>query len=253
MYKSEINKYLKSEIYINLNLQGTVRIGVENIKALTETEVETRYIKRCIKHAHSHRTASLTTTYGGYDIALLELDRPVTSGFKTACLPRPHFDDINPGGRLAGYGKYHRRNCQTNQFGRFKFHYCKGGMDSCRHDEAPGNKVCRQFYAHNKQGVKKVPADKDEIMIVHKDGKGEPTFCFKRENPENPDFGWCTTKNNFYEVKRHPGRLQRGDGNTWGFCSRDCYLDPNVERAGVLRIVDKVEVRKTSMPCTGVY
>ena len=252
MYKSEINKYLKSEIYINLNLQGTVRIGVENIKHLAETEVETRYIKRCIKHAHSQRTASLATTYGGYDIALLELDRPVTSGFKTACLPRPHFDDINPGGRLAGYGNYHRRNCQTNQFGRFKFHYCKGGMDSCRNDEAPEDKACRQFYAHNKQGVKRVPADKDEIMIVHKDGKGNPTFCFKRENPENPSFGWCKTENNFYDVTRE-GIVQRPGEHTWGYCSRDCHLDSNIVTAGVLRIVDKVEVRKTSMPCTGVY
>ena len=84
-------------------------------------DVQRRNIKRIIRHAHTYRSYGYAS-YGGYDISLLELETPIR-GFKFICLPRPSFDDITPGGTLAGYGLYLRNEgetCQTNEFGRFK-------------------------------------------------------------------------------------------------------------------------------------
>ena len=98
------------------------------------------------------------------------------------------------------------------------------------------NTACKTFYENNIGGVKTVPWNKDEIMIVYQNGS-EPTFCFKESNPENKKFGWCKTAGNYYEVD-NPSK-----DNTpveWGYCSRDCYLQE--DHRGILRIVDRVEV-----------
>ena len=48
--------------------------------------------------------------FGGYDITLLEMAKPIV-GFQTACLPSPSFDDLRAGKddtMIAGYGRYFR-------------------------------------------------------------------------------------------------------------------------------------------------
>ena len=112
-------------------------------------------IKRIIRHGQSYRGPGSYGAYGGYDISLLELDTPIT-GYSPACLPGINFEDLKPG-KLAGYGKYRRlrvgegETCQTNQFGRYKDHYCKltVGNNACRQDAVPGNKKCRTFFQVN--------------------------------------------------------------------------------------------------------
>ena len=71
-------------------------------------------------------------------------------------------------------------------------------------------------------------------MIVEADK--DPVFCFKSENPENKNFGWCETEGDYYNLD------EAKDEDSWGYCSNDCYLDHNVEDAGILRIVDHVDV-----------
>ena len=87
---------------------------------LVSDDVQTSNIKRIIRHAHTYRSYRYGS-YGGYDISLLELETPIT-GFRFICLPRLSFDDITPGGSLAGYGAYLRpkETCQTNEFGKSK-------------------------------------------------------------------------------------------------------------------------------------
>ena len=58
--------------------------------------------------------------FGGYDITLLEMDRPIF-GFETACLPSPSFDDLRSGKddtMIAGYGRYLRclQDLSTNEY-----------------------------------------------------------------------------------------------------------------------------------------
>ena len=87
----------------------------------------------------------------------------------------------------------------------------------------------------------KVPHDKNEIMIVHQDGRA--SFCFKEFNPENPEYGWCYTRSNYYDAKNP---IERSDKWGWGYCSKDCYLD--LKKTGTtLRILEDVEV--TSPVC----
>ena len=91
--------------------------------------IEKSNIRRIIRHAHTYRSHSYASR-GGYDISLLELETPIR-GFKFICLPKPSFDDITPGGTLAGYGLYLRNDgdtCQTNEFGKFK-----GGEEGLSH------------------------------------------------------------------------------------------------------------------------
>ena len=185
-------------------------------------------IKRAIRHAHSYQGGASYGTYGGYDISLLELETPLSGQrIKYACVPKPGFNDIQPG-KLAGYGKYQRdfgNTCQTNQYGKMKYHYCetKGHGDQvCRKDPAPQNPVCAKFLA--KTNVK-LSRDLHEIMIIHK-GRGGgyyPSFCFNRMNQEinnqSANHGWCKINGNYYDLN-NPVEEEPG----WGFCGNDCFL-----------------------------
>ena len=73
-------------------------------------------------------------------------------------------------------------------------------------------------------------------MIVHE--KGPATFCFKKLNPENAEYGWCHTRSDYYDAKNPKKRTER---RGWGYCSKDCYLDIS-ETVATLRIADNVEV-----------
>ena len=209
------------------------------IFSLEAGSIEQRGIKRAIRHGHSYKGGGRYGTYGGYDISLLELDSPV-QGFKTACLPSSSFDDIGAGWRLAGYGKYHRNNgdtCQTNKFGRNKYHYCMGKGNPCKTDDLPQEKECKTFYETNKKGVKDVSSGKDEIMILQRipnTKKYKYTSCFKRVNPENPEYGWCQVKGNYYDLNKPIDH----EPSAWGYCSRDCYLDKNESDGSKLRVAD---------------
>ena len=162
-------------------------------------------------------------------------------GFKSACLPSTTFHDVGRDGRLAGYGKYHRNRgdtCQTNQFGKFKYHYCKGGPNPCRKDKVPEDEECSKFYDKNKEGVKDVSSGKDEIMILHRVNntrKYQTSSCFRRVNPESPEYGWCEVKGNYYDLDR-PRHLEP---SAWGYCSRDCFLDKKEADGSKLRVADE--------------
>ena len=85
-------------------------------------------------------------------VILIELETPI-QGFQSACIPRPSFDDVGSGGKLAGYGLYHRAGgtvCQTNQFGKYKYHYCKSNA-SCQIDDVPEDKECKNFFKKNSE------------------------------------------------------------------------------------------------------
>ena len=182
--------------------------------------------KRIIRHAHSYRGGGDYGVYGGYDISILELDQPIDTG-KFACLPSHQYDDITGDGILAGYGKYFRSKCQTNEHGLAKYHYCE--THTCKHDQPPQRPECRGLLDKHpfEDGI-------EEAMIV--EGDSDPIFCFKDVNPESKDYGWCDVEGDYFDLDEVKSK------SMWGYCSKDCYLDLEQESAGVLRIVDKVSV-----------
>ena len=177
----------KKQIMKNLEITpldpvGRVWIGVDDMNDLFQVyNAKSSKIKRAILPEHAYQGGGNYGKYGGYDIALIEVDQP----FKTsqpACLPSPSFND-HAESKLAGYGKYFRNHwlggeiCQTNQHGPMKYHYCESKCSTAT--KPPSSRICRLFFRHHK-----VPEDKDEVMIM----KGRRIhFCFRHKNRENKE------------------------------------------------------------------
>jgi hypothetical protein len=143
---------------------------------------------------------------------------------------------------IAGYGTYYRLNdektkliCQTDEYGRNKFHMCTPGKTEtvCQKEPPPVTPECTKFF--EKVNVT-IPEEFEEIKIVDIDTKKEE-FCFPSKSPNPDSKGWCQTNKNFYEFKAFE---EKG----WGFCGRDCYLGKfNSKKAnGVLRGLEAVDV-----------
>ena len=237
MFKDIYRKEKLKNLEITLvHPKGRVWIGVEDIRDRSQVAMgQTTTIKKAIRHAHSYRGGGTYGHYGGYDIALLELDSALHA--KTACLPSPSFSDQDTFGQLAGYGKYLRnqgKTCETNQFGLSKHHYCSD-FSSCRHDKPPPqHDQCKQFFSKVKNWSE--GSKYNEALIV-KDGN--TVSCHKEVNPEKGDYGWCETRGDYYSLE-NPEKFAR----SWGFCSSDCFLDADAGDGQVLRKIDKAHVRK---------
>ena len=125
-----------------------------------------------------------------------------------------------------------------------KYHYCEAegsGKQVCSQDPAPQNPVCKKFLEKNRRRVSRKT---EEILILHSTVKNKtetsynPSFCFKKVKPKKAKYGWCVVKGNYYNLNRPMAEL-----TGWGYCSKDCYLDPN-EGPNKLRIVDNAEVNR---------
>jgi len=223
-------------------------IGIDKVKENHQkNQANMHEIKRHIRHGESYRGGGSYGNYGGYDITLLEMVRPMMS--RPACLPSPDFDDIRLMEKntiLAGYGKYLRtkgQTCQTNKYGRMKKHYCDknygDGNTACiTNKPAPMHKECQEFFKNpstpnNFQGK--------EIRITDKSGK-DITICYPPKNPENRDYGWCMTRGNYYNIDREDTSTK-----SWGFCGKDCFLDTQAEDKGVLRDKENIEILPEDM------
>ena len=107
---------------------------------------------------------------------------------------------------IAGYGQYYRLDnsqafCQTDQYGRNKFHMCAipgQGDDVCKKDSPPLTAGCARFYKSVNQTV--TEEDFEEIKIVDVDSK-EEAFCFRSQSPSPHSSGWCETDTNYYDFK----------------------------------------------------
>jgi len=224
---------------------GKAWLGVNNInQQRVNPRREEVHIKRHIRHANTYRGGGTYGFFGGHDITLLELDRPI-HGFRTACLPSPSFDDIRGGHDdtiLAGYGRYQRtggRTCETNRFGPMKFHYCDKtygtGQDACiKTDPPPQSKECESFF-DDLETPDTVPSNMEEIRI-QREGKKD-VMCYPKHNPVDPEHGWCHTKGNYYEVGN-----ENSHEKSWGFCGKECYLDGDVPQTGILRMKEHIHI-----------
>jgi len=96
-------------------------------------------------------------------------------------------------------------------------------------------KECEKFF-NNPKTPNKVPEEVEEIVLEGK-SLDDKIYCYNKENPEDPQYGWCKITGNYYDVDS-PDKGQK----SWGYCSRDCYLDMKTSDSGVLRQKKNVEI-----------
>ena len=219
----ELRSEPKGKVWINVDV-------VKNVQQMKETD--SRRIKRHIHHEKTYAGKNFYAIHGGYDIDLIELEKPFSKDSETACLPGPDFDDLRRGKRdtyIAGYGKHWRETkskeniCQTNQYGQMKYHLCdkdKGiGRDACiRNKQPPIDDECPRFF-YQQNTPDEFPVDFEEVKLQNEDGT-DVKYCWHTKNPEDEAYGWCHTKGQYYNWED-----PKPDYQGWGFCGKDCFED----------------------------
>ncbi|XP_023321459.1 uncharacterized protein LOC111696136 isoform X2 [Eurytemora carolleeae] len=229
------------------------------------TEGKIHDIDYFIRHKDSYGMPD--NDMGGYDIGLLKLKEAYTAGIPI-CLPGPNFQDTLITSRLAGYGKYYRKKCQTGTKGPMKNHYCLTSkkcwdaldfncepeftlghqiipMKGCQKQSTPAqySRLCER--ATLKGGVQHRSGD-DEIHLFYfpvdkggKDGVFLET-CYRKDSDE---FGWCRTEGNLYKSFLGSEKTERISSDFgWGFCSNECTQQLVESNTGVLRNIDDADV-----------
>ena len=204
-----------------------------------------RLVKRQIRHEFLDLGISNYDIAAGYDICLVELEKPFIGSLR-ACLASPNFDDIRLDKKdsiMAEYGEHLRARgkvCQTNRYGMMKYHYCDhlmgDGANVCETSRHPPNdRECDDFF-NNQKTPALVPKNVEEIKILDLNSR-KTILCYPKINPEGSDIGWCVTRGNFYNPKNIHKKFQG-----WGFCSKSCTGELNHVDNHTLRIRDKVDV-----------
>jgi len=229
------NDVLKNLEITLVKPKGRVWVGVEDLRNRNSRH-QSSTINKVHRHAHSYRGGGTYGDYGGYDICLMKLDNAIRA--KLACLPSPSYNDQDTYGSLAGYGKYlrdHGRTCETNQHGLSKHHYCSPELNPsrCRSDiPPPQDKFCKKFNREVKNWSEN--GTYNEALIIE---NGKSVTCNNDVNLENENYGWCHTEGDFYHHERSNYHHQ-----SWGFCSKDCFLDRWAGDGQVLRLIPKAHV-----------
>jgi len=241
-YRVTCERYVDGSTKINLlHPKGAAYVGVNNIAQFNPYgQGEMIQIDYVVRHAKSYRGGGSYGSYGGYDIALIHLERPVSKKFEPACLPGPNLKDNGIGSgydssttiSLAGYGLYFRKNCMTDDYGPSKHHYCAG---KCKTTIPPINKECRAFF-NNPRTPKKVP-DGDTDLIILKRSKA--VYCSNNVSALHDSHGWCRIDADASRINSI--RDLTPETQSWGFCSRDCYINKN-QGNFILRKKDNVDI-----------
>jgi len=136
----------------------------------------------------------------------------------------------------AGYGRYFRKTCQTDSHGRSKYHYCAGSdpATACITDQLPPHgRFCEEFFKANNTPAT-VPDGVEEIILRY---RGRPvSYCYKDASPDPKSKGWCRVDKDATTIQV----LKKSD--SWGFCSKDCYLSETEKMSQVLRAVRGVDI-----------
>jgi hypothetical protein len=172
VYKCKISKWLNTEIE-PVYPEAKVWIGSNDLNEISGPKnVFMTYIKKIVRHPQTFNANT-----GGYDISLVQFKSSIPLKYgSAACLPTPSFEDEGVKVNIAGYGRYFRRNeygqeiCQTDNYGRKKYHMCVEtgkGSDVCQTGPAPRSSICKHFF----NSVNKTyPKEYEEIQIVKDTG-----------------------------------------------------------------------------------
>jgi hypothetical protein len=228
---------------VPLSTKGQAWIGVNNLNnnSSKKQKMFATYVKRFIRHPKTYRGGGTYGDYGGYDISLVEFKSKIPTEFGSpACLPTPSFKDEGVKTNIAGYGLYFRKRdnklqCQTDNYGRNKYHMCAEAGDGpsvCKTSPPPSSPACLHFFNFTNHTY---PEEYEEIQVVNE--AENSSFCFGPSSPKAGSKGWCATSQSHYSLKNV-------EESGWGFCSKDCYLGPpnKLEGSNILREVKNVDV-----------
>lgn len=223
---------------------GKVWIGYQDVQDLGNKEGSIMNISRVIKHPQSYIGEGYKD-YGGFDIALIEIDGNTTVD-RVACLPSPKYFDTRLS-NVAGYGRYFRgkgkkKVCLTDEYGPYKYHYCSelgSSFDICDDSPPPQDAACETFFK-DASSPGTVIDNFDEINLVQGNSS---VYCYGEKSGKKDSEGWCKVTSSFYDMNGE----QKIPGGSWGFCSKDCYLEEDQKKSGVLRSELNVEVLDETM------
>ena len=217
--------------------KGSVYIGVSDVNDKETIKKENLInIQKMYRHKYAYKGKynDAYGSYGGYDIALLKLSKPANKKYTPVCLATTTFDDLQQS-MIAGFGNYYRTPCLTDEYGKYKYHYCErpSKENPCIVDKPPPvDEACDNFF---KEKNVSVSIDFQEMAIT---APGENiTFCYRNQSLNPGSRGWCKVKDDFYVV----GESRIVD-NGWGFCSSDCFLGESEPESLLLRQKSNVSV-----------
>jgi len=227
--------------------EGVAYLGVADINKFEERVAgEKTKIDFIVRHAQSYQAGGSYGKYGGYDISLVHLAEPAAPLYAPACLPGPNQQDTSIGAgynqkeqaNLAGFGKYARDPCMTDQFGPSKFHYCDN-PNGCSDSPVPKmDPECTKFFA-NPDTPDQVPVDDEDLLVLKKvKGRLKVIYCHHQTSPAPDSKGWC-------RVTKDVSDIVVGDfkTNSWGFCGKDCYMEVKPGEAhSILRKVKNIDI-----------
>ena len=211
---------------------------------VSEESGEKIQIEYFVRHKNSYRGGGTYGTYGGYDITMAKLVSP--TNVEPACIPTSDFKDSSLGSgydniqnvQLAGYGKYYREPCQTDELGPSANHYCESNSKCDTSKNPPISPECKEFLSNN-PAVENEFSSKNLHKITVKAQGGKPVDCFRKTSYLEGSEGWCLVTDDATQI----GELSLT--SSWGFCSRDCFLK-NVENiepdTNVFRSKENVDI-----------
>ena len=194
-------------------------------KKISEERGEIIQIEYFVRHKNSYR-GNTYGTYGGYDITMAKLVSP--TNVEPACIPTLDFKDTGLGSgydniqnvQVAGYGKYYRSKCLTDELGPSVNHDCDKKSKCDTSKNPPISPECKEFLANNPEVEKEFSSKNLHKIVVQAQDKW-PVDCFRKTSYQEGSEGWCSVSKDATQI----GELSKI--SSWGFCSRYCFLKNN--------------------------
>ena len=222
-------------------------IGISNVNEVADvSKGEKLPIEYVVRHKNSYRGGGSYGTFGGYDITVLRLASPTKT--EPACLLSGDFIDSRLGTgfdniqnvMLAGFGRYYRSPCMTDDLGPSLNHYCVEDSECNTDVNPPVTEECQKLFTDNPE-IENEFSDTDLYKITIRDLQFD---CFRTTSFKEESKGWCPVTDDASTI----GRIQSTD--SWGFCGKDCFLreGENIEPdSSVLRIKEGIDILSNEM------
>ena len=219
-------------------------IGIANVNEVADvSKGEKLPIEYVVRHKNSYRGGGNYGTYGGYDITLIHLASPTNA--EPACLPSSDFKDSSLGAgfdniqnvMLAGFGRYYRTPCMTDDLGPSPNHYCVKDSKCNTDVNPPVTEECQKLFTDNPE-IENEFSNKNLHKITASDSSKQ-FDCFRKTSFEEGSKGWCPVTDDASTI----GNIQSTD--SWGFCGKDCFLkeNENIEPdSSVLRSKEGIDI-----------
>ena len=219
-------------------------IDISNVNDVADvSNGEKLPIKYVVRHKNSYRGGGSYGTFGGYDITVLRLASPTNT--EPACLPSGNFIDSSLGAgfdniqnvMLAGFGRYYRAPCITDDLGPSINHYCVKDSKCNTDVNPPVTEECQKLFTDNPEIENEFSnTNLHKITIRDFDSQFD---CFRKTSLKEGSKGWCPVTNDASTI----GNIQ--STNSWGFCGKDCFLreGKNIEPdSSVLRSKEGIDI-----------